>query len=120
MTTLTQDSMASTFIPDLAALIDEIPPESIVSRTVYRDDQVKAVLFGFAAGEGLTEHTASQAAILHFLRGEATVTLGEVEETATSTGSVQAVPGAFIHMPPKLPHSVVAHSDVLMLLLLIK
>jgi quercetin dioxygenase-like cupin family protein len=112
MTPSTQSSQASTFIPDLAALIEEIPPESIVSRTVYRDDQVKAVLFGFAAGEGLTEHTASQAAILHFLQGEATVTLGELEE--------KAAPGSFIHMPPKLPHSVVAHSDVLMLLLLLK
>jgi hypothetical protein len=48
------------------ALIEEIPPESIVSRTVYRDKTVKAVLFGFAAGEGLSEHTAAQAAILYF------------------------------------------------------
>jgi quercetin dioxygenase-like cupin family protein len=110
--TQTQPNQANLFLPDLAALIEEIPPESIVSRTVYRDDAVKVVLFGFAAGEGLTEHTASQAAILHFLQGEATVTLGDVKE--------KAAPGAFIHMPPKLPHSVVAHSDVLMLLLLLK
>jgi quercetin dioxygenase-like cupin family protein len=120
MTTSTQNKKASTFIPNLADLIEEIPSASIVSRTVYRDDTVKAVLFGFAAGEGLTEHTASQAAILHFLQGEATVTLGDGEETTPAAGSVQAVPGSFIHMPPKLPHSVVAHSDVLMLLLLLK
>jgi quercetin dioxygenase-like cupin family protein len=112
MTTLTQDSMVSTFIPDLAALIEEIPPESIVSRTVYRDKTVKAVLFGFAAGEGLSEHTAAQAAILYFLQGEATVTLGDETQTAA--------PGTFIHMPPKLTHGVTAHSDVLMLLLLLK
>ena len=112
MTTLATQQLNSTFIPNLAALIEEIPPESIVSRTVYRDDQVKAVLFGFAAGEGLSEHTAAQAAILYFVQGEATVTLGDETQTAA--------PGTFIHMPPKLTHGVTAHSDVLMLLLLLK
>lgn len=104
--------LTSLFIPDLAQLIEEIPTETIVSRTVYRDDQVKAVLFGFAAGEGLSEHTAAQAAILYFVQGEATVTLGDETQAAA--------PGTFVHMPPQLPHGVMAHSDVLMLLLLIK
>ena len=54
------------------------PPEKgILSRTLYNDDRVKAVIFGFAQGEELSEHTASMPAILHFLQGEAKLTLGD-------------------------------------------
>ena len=58
------------FIADLAAQIPDIPSDSIISRTVYSDEAVKAVLFGFAAGQELSEHTASSPALLHILRGE--------------------------------------------------
>jgi quercetin dioxygenase-like cupin family protein len=51
-------------------------------------------------------------AILHFLQGEATLTLGE--ET------VEGQPGRWIHMPPNLKHSVKTKSPVVMLLLLLK
>jgi quercetin dioxygenase-like cupin family protein len=39
---------------------------------LYNDDRLKAVAFGFAQGEELSEHTASMPAILHFLLREAT------------------------------------------------
>lgn len=101
-----------TYIPDLQEKIPDIPDDSIVSRTVYSDSQVKAVLFGFAAGQELSEHTAAQTATLHFLQGEADLRLGD------DTMTVQA--GTWVHMPPHLPHSIVAKTPVLMLLLLIK
>jgi quercetin dioxygenase-like cupin family protein len=47
------------------------PDKGILSRTLYNDDWLKAVLFGFARGEGLSEHAASMSAVVHFLRGEA-------------------------------------------------
>jgi hypothetical protein len=49
------------------------PDKGILSRTLFSDDRLKAVLFGFAQGEELSEHTASKPAVLHFLtgRGEA-------------------------------------------------
>ena len=53
------------------------PDKGILSRTLFSDDRPKAVLFGFAQGEELSEHTASMPAVLHFLQGEATVTLGD-------------------------------------------
>ncbi|HIC90113.1 MAG TPA: cupin domain-containing protein [Anaerolineae bacterium] len=84
----------------------------MVSRTFYADDQVKAVLFGFAAGQELSEHTASQPAILYFVQGEAHLTLGD--------DSMEAKAGTWVHMPPQLPHSIVAKTPVVMLLLLIK
>jgi quercetin dioxygenase-like cupin family protein len=103
-----KDFMAVT---DLAALVEEAPADSIVSRTVYKDDNVRVILFAFAPGEKLSEHTSSYPAILHFLDGEAEVTLG--------SESMVAHPGAWVHMAPNLPHSVAAQTDVRMLLTMI-
>ncbi len=97
---------------DLAALLPEIPPDSIVSRTFYEHGQLKAILFGFAPGQELSEHTASRPAILHFLEGEARLTLGEDERRATA--------GTWVYMEPKLPHSILAETRLVMLLLLVE
>jgi len=99
-----------TFIENLPALLPEMTENSIVSRTIYQDEQVRLIAFGFAAGEELTEHTAAFPVALHFLSGEATVTLGEDE--------YQVKPGAWLHMPARLPHSVKANTAVTMLLYL--
>ncbi len=88
------------------------PDKGIVSRTIYNDERIKAVVFGFGEGEELSEHTASMPAILQFLRAEATVTLDD--------DTVKAKPGTWVHMPPGLRHSVRAESPVVMLLLLLK
>jgi quercetin dioxygenase-like cupin family protein len=82
---------------DLAAELPEIPPDSILSRTIYSDEQVKVVLFGFAEGQELSEHTASQEALLYFVRGEAQLTLGGSQQ--------QAQAGTWVRMEPRLPHS---------------
>ena len=65
-----------THIVDLAKEV-EPPEDGILTRTLFNDDDVKAVIFGFGQGEELSEHTASMPAILHFLQGEATLTLGD-------------------------------------------
>jgi quercetin dioxygenase-like cupin family protein len=103
---------AYTYIANLSALLPDIPADSIISRTLYADEQLKAVLFGFAAGQELSEHTASQPAILHVLQGEANLTLGDDE--------MQAQAGAWVCMPGQLRHSIYAKTPVVMLLLLIK
>ncbi len=101
-----------TYFANLAAQIPEIPADSIVSRTIYSDDQMKAILFGFAVGQELSEHTSAQTAILHFVEGEADLTLGDQ--------SMSAQVGTWVHMQPHLPHSVYAKTQVLMLLLMFK
>jgi quercetin dioxygenase-like cupin family protein len=101
-----------TYITDFFTQIPDIPPDSIVSRTFYQDERMKAILFGFAAGQELSEHTASQPAILDILQGEADLTLGD--------DSMEAQAGTWVHMPPRLPHSLYAKTPVLMLLLLFK
>jgi quercetin dioxygenase-like cupin family protein len=96
------------YIADLLAETPNVPADSIISRTVYSDDHIKVILFGFAAGQELSEHTASQAAQLYFVQGEADLTLGE--------DSLSAQSGTWVHMPPKLPHSITAKTPVFMLL----
>ncbi len=100
-----------THITNLAKEV-EPPEDGILTRTLFNDDNVKAVIFGFGQGEELSEHTASMPAILHFLQGEATLTLGD--------DSVEAQPGTWIHMEPNLKHSVKTKTQVVMLLLLLK
>ena len=96
---------------DLAKEI-EPPAKGILSRTLFNDDRLKAVFFGFAQGEELSEHTASMPAILHFLQGEAKLTLGD--------DAVEAKPGTWVHMSKGLRHSIQAKTAVVMLLLLLK
>lgn len=101
-----------TLIPDLSVQFPKIPGDSIISRCIYRDDQLKTILFAFAAGQELSEHTAAQAATLHFIQGEADLTLGDEAVTVHS--------GAWVHMPPHLPHSLIAKTPVVMLLTMFK
>ena len=93
-------------------LITEIPADTIVSRTFHTRDGLKAILFGFAAGQELSEHTASVPAVIHILSGEATLTLG--------ADRFEASTGAWASMPPNIPHSILAHTPVKMLLLMLK
>jgi len=90
----------------------EIPSEGILSRPLHEDDQLKVVLFSFSAGQELSEHTASRPAVLHFVQGEAQVTLG------SDTHDVK--PGAWVHMVPGLKHGIKAKTPVVLLLLLLK
>ena len=95
-------------IPNLNELLPEIPADSILSRTFFQDERVRIILFAFAAGQELSEHTSSKPAILHFLQGEASLTLGEDQLEATA--------GTWVHMPPQLSHSIHAKTPVVMLL----
>jgi len=51
-------------------------------------------------------------AALHFLQGEAKLTLGD--------DTVEAKPGTWVHMAKGLRHSIQAKTPVVMLLLLVK
>ncbi len=95
---------------DLAGLI-EIPAAGTLSRTVLDADGTRVVIFGFAAGEELTEHTSTRPALINVLRGTLTVTLaGERTE---------APAGTWIHMGAGLHHAVEAQSAAVMLLTLL-
>ena len=90
----------------------EPPADGILSRTIFQDDRVKAVVFGFGPGQELSEHTASKPAMLFFVKGEASIGLGEDVQEAQA--------GTWVHMPAGLKHSIKAKTPVVMLLLLLK
>lgn len=99
------------YIKQLEELIDSFPPDSILSRMVYQDDSIKTILFGFQPGQELSEHTAAVPAVLQFIEGEADLTLGDETTIAQQ--------GTWIHLPPNMPHSILAKTKVLMLLTLV-
>jgi len=99
-----------TLIPNVSELVQDMQPDSIISRTFLSAEPLKAVFFGFDAGQSLSEHTSNKAAILHILEGEGTITLGG--------DSHQATAGTWIYMPPNLKHSVQAETPLKMLLLM--
>lgn len=101
---------AYTHILDLAKEA-EPPADGILSRTLFNDDRLKAVIFGFAQGEELSEHTAAKPAMLYFVKGEASVGLGDDVQEAQA--------GTWVHMPAGLRHSIKAKTLVVMLLMLL-
>jgi quercetin dioxygenase-like cupin family protein len=90
----------------------KVPENGILSQTLQNDDRAKVILFGFAAGQELSAHTAPFPATLMFLKGDATLTLGPDEQPAGE--------GTFVYMPPYLEHGVKARNDVVLLLTMIK
>jgi quercetin dioxygenase-like cupin family protein len=108
---LNAETTTYTLFTDLAKEVQP-PGKGILSRTLLNDDRLKAVLFGFAQGEELSEHTASMPAVLHFVQGEAKMTLGDDRHDAKA--------GTWVHMPAGLKHSIKATTPVVMLLLLMK
>ncbi len=97
------------FIPDLLEDIQP-PAKGILSRTIHKDEKIRITLFGFAAGEELSAHTAPHPAVLYFARGEARLRLGE--------DWLDAQAGSLAHMPAHLPHAIQAKTPVIMLLIM--
>lgn len=100
------------FYPNLLNLAPAVPEDSILSRTFYKDDRLSVILFSFAAGEELSEHTSTYPAILYFLSGRARLKLGEDEFVVEA--------GAWARMAPQLPHTVIAETPVVMQLLILR
>ena len=98
---------AYAFFPDVTKQAT-IPEKGILSRTLHQDEKLKIILFGFAQGEELSEHTAQVPAVLHFLEGRAQLKLGD------DVMNVNA--GSLAHMPANLTHAIKAETPVLMLL----
>jgi quercetin dioxygenase-like cupin family protein len=90
----------------------QFAPNGIVSRTLLRTPNARVVLFGFAEGQELTEHTSTQQALVEILSGECEFSL------AGKAHLLKA--GDFLHMPPNLPHAVKATKQFSMLLTLMK
>lgn len=89
-----------------------IQPGAIVSKVIHRDDQLNVTVFGLDAGEELSEHQASSAAIVQVLAGRLRFTADGEE--------LDAGPGFWLHMAAGTPHALVAVEPSVMLLTLIR
>lgn len=103
-------SESATFYADLVREA-VVPERGIHSQTLSDENEVELVLFGFAAGEALSEHTSARPAIIHVLSGEADLTAG--------TETHEAVAGTWLRMPAGLPHSLLARTPLVMALYLL-
>ena len=88
---------------DLAAM-SEFASDGIVSKSVVENDHHKIILFTLAAGQELSEHTASVPAAIHIVSGAGTVELAGQEH--------EARPGMLYYMPAELRHAVRAREDL--------
>lgn len=97
-------------VDDLGALVDVVA-DGTLSKVVHHGDGVRLVLFAFDRDQELTEHTASVPASLQVLRGRLAVGVGEER--------IELVPGGYVHLPAKAPHSVRALEPTVLLITMI-
>ena len=90
----------------------QFTPNGIVSRTLFRNEDSRTVLFGFAEGQELTEHTSTQHALIQILSGECEFSLAGKPHLLKEND--------MLYMPPHLPHAVKATTKFSMLLTLSK
>lgn len=96
---------------NLAELVS--PPETgIASRVVLNRPHLRSTLFALDAGAGMEEHRAKAEAALIVLEGEGELDAGGV------TWALR--PGAYLVMPPEMPHSLRATTRLVFLLELVK
>ncbi len=95
----------------LASLI-EYQQDSVVSKQILDKKAGTLTLFGFDAGQGLSEHTAPYDATVLIIDGQAEVLInGKSHEVAA---------GQMIIMPANVPHAVKARKRFKMLLIMIR
>jgi len=102
--------MTHSAIQDIAAEV-EIQPGAIVSKVVQREEGLNVTVFGFDAGQELTEHRAARAAVVQVLTGRLRFTADGEE--------LDAGPGFWLHMAPDTPHALVATEPTVMVLSLL-
>ena len=85
---------------------------SVVSRTIVGKETGTVTFFAFAAGQGLSEHTAPFDALVNILEGEAEITI--------SGKPIHLKAGEMVIMPANHPHALHAVKRFKMLLTMIR
>ncbi len=85
---------------------------SVVSKTLINKSAGTLTLFAFAAGQGLSEHSAPFDAVVEILDGEGEIIINGQSHLVKC--------GESIIMPAREPHALKAHQPFKMLLTMIK
>ena len=110
-------SQSTLFDPAQAGVIHlagatQFSDAGIVSRALHDQGGVRVTLFAFAAGQQLTEHATPARALVQILSGACEFSLAG-KKTPLRAGDL-------LHMPPRLPHAVLATEAFSMLLTTIR
>jgi quercetin dioxygenase-like cupin family protein len=103
-------SEPAVFLADLAAAAPHVP-RGIHSQTLYDGLDVRLILFAFAPGEELSEHTAARPAVVHVLDGEGDAVVGGEAHPVAA--------GTWFRMPARMPHSIRARTPLRLALYLL-
>jgi quercetin dioxygenase-like cupin family protein len=103
-------SETAVFLADLAAAAPHVP-RGIHSQTLYDGPDVRLVLFAFAPGEELSEHTAARPAVIHVLDGAGDAVVGGEAHPVAA--------GSWFRMPARMPHSIRARTPLRLALYLL-
>ena len=106
---MTSDSPVSVFF-DLPGEV-EIPVDGTLSRVIYRDEQIRVVVFAFDQGQELTDHTAAKPAIVQVVSGRIRLDF--------DGDPVELGPGSWVRMAAHLTHAVLALEPTVMMLTLL-
>lgn len=87
-------------------------PGAVISRQLLKHASGSVTVFAFAAGEGLSEHTAPFDALVQLLDGKARITIGGTP--------FELVAGDAIVMPAHRPHALAALTPFKMVLTMLR
>jgi len=90
----------------------EYSDNSVVSRTIVKNETDTCTAFAFDVGQGLSEHSTPFDALIQMIDGQAHVTIGGEEITVPK--------GEMVLMPANIPHAVRADERFKMLLTMFK
>jgi len=94
------------------AALGQYQEGAVVSRTIVNKKVGTVTFFAFAAGQGLSEHTAPYDAMVQVLEGEVQITIGEEGHKVKA--------GEILIMPANVPHALEAITPFKMLLIMIR
>ncbi|MEW5799064.1 MAG: cupin domain-containing protein [Bacteroidota bacterium] len=86
--------------------------DSIVSKTILKNDGGNVTLFAFDKGQALSEHTAPFDALFFCVEGNFSISIGKETHIVSD--------GELILLPANIPHAVLAESSSKCLLVMIK
>jgi len=98
--------------PVAQADLVQYQPGAVVSRTLVKKPTGTVTAFAFAAGEGLSEHTAPFDALVLMVDGEAEITISGVNHTVKAAD--------ILMLPAHQPHAVKAVRKFKMILVMIR
>jgi quercetin dioxygenase-like cupin family protein len=90
----------------------EYQKDSVVSKTIIKQDKGNVTIFAFDEGQGLSEHTAPFDALVYIIDGEAEITIAGQNHILKQ--------GEMIIMPANKPHALKAVKRFKMMLVMIK